>query len=144
MISCRSQPVCRNRLPLAPAGAVAELVLVRRLDTPLEMKASTQSLDDETHAPDQTQSVICGGGWKSPPKQYRLKIKAICGAFLTVAAAAAGISYYPVFGVFGFIPTSVLLISTVLLFRFENPATFLAPQDGDHDIRNRYSQSGTR
>jgi hypothetical protein len=36
------------------------------------------------------------------------------------------------------------LISTVLLFRFENPATFLAPQDGDHDIRNLYSQSGTR
>jgi hypothetical protein len=102
------------------------------------MKASTQSLDDGTHARGQTQSIICGGGWKNPPKQYRLKIKAICGAFLTVAAAAAGISYYPALGAFGLIAMSVLLISTVLLFRFERPATFLGPQDGDHDIRNFY------
>jgi hypothetical protein len=108
------------------------------------MKASTESLDDGTHASGQTQSIICGGGWKNPPKQYRLKIKAICGAFLTVAATAAGISYYPAFGAFGLIPTSVLLISTVLLFRFERPATFLGPQDGDHDIRNLYSWNGTR
>ena len=108
------------------------------------MKTSTESLDDGTHALGQTQSIICGGGWKNPPKQYRLKIKAICGAFLTVAAAAAGISYYPAFGAFGLIPTSVLLISTVLLFRFERPATFLGPQDGDHDIRNLYGWSGTR
>jgi hypothetical protein len=83
-------------------------------------------------------------GWKNPPKQYRLKIKAICGAFLTIAAAAAGINYYPAFGAFGLIPTSVLLISTVLLFRFERPATFLGPQDGDHDIRNLYGWSHTR
>jgi hypothetical protein len=108
------------------------------------MKASTESLDDGTHAPGQTQSIICGGGWKNPPKQYRLKIKAICGAFLTVAAVAAGISYYPSFGAFGLIPAGVLLISTVLLFRFERPATFLGPQDGDHDIRNLYGWSGTR
>src|SRR6266481_7086168 len=107
------------------------------------MKASTESLDDGTQTPGQTQSIICGGGWKNPPKQYRLKIKAICGAFLTVAAAAAGISYYPAFGAFGLIPTSVLLISTVLLFRFERPATFLGPQDGDHDIRNLYSRTGS-
>jgi hypothetical protein len=108
------------------------------------MKASIESLDDGTHVPGQTQSIICGGGWKNPPKQYRLKIKAICGAFLTVAAAAAGISYYSAFGAFGFIPTSVLLISTILLFRFERPATLLGPQDGDHDIRNFYDRSGTR
>jgi hypothetical protein len=108
------------------------------------MKASTESLDDATRAPGQTQSIICAGGWKNPPKQYRLKIKAICSAFLTVAAAAAGISYYPAFGALGFIPTSVLLISTILLFRFERPATFLGPQDGDHDIRNLYGQSSTR
>jgi hypothetical protein len=108
------------------------------------MKTSTESLDDGTPAPGQTQSIICGGGWKNPPKQYRLKIKAICGAFLTVAAAVAGISYYPALGAFGFIPTSVLLISTILLFRFERPATFLGRQDGEHDIRNLYSQSGMR
>jgi hypothetical protein len=123
---------------------VADLILVRRLDAPPEMKVSTESLDDGTHAPDQTQSIICGGGWKNPPKQYRLKIKAICGAFLTVVAAAASISYYPAFGAFGLIPTSGLLISTVVLFRFERPATFLGPQDGDHDIRNLYGWSGTR
>jgi len=108
------------------------------------MKASTESLDDGTHAPGQTQSIICGGGWKNPPKQYHLKIKAICGVFLTIAAAAAGIGYYPAFGAFGFIPTSVLLISTILLFRFERAATFLGPQDGDYDIRNLYGQTGTR
>jgi hypothetical protein len=108
------------------------------------MKATTESLDNGTHVPGQTQSIICGGGWKNPPKQYRLKIKAICGAFLTVAAAAAGISYYPAFGTFGFIPTSVLLILTILLFRFECPATFLGLQDGDYDIRNLYGQSGAR
>src|SRR5260370_35151904 len=99
------------------------------------MKASTESLDDGTHAPGQTQSIICGGGWKNPPKQYHLKIKAICGAFLTIAAAAAAIGYYPAFGAFGFIPTSVLLISTILLFRFERAATFFAPQDAHYDIR---------
>ena len=108
------------------------------------MKVSTESLDDGTPAPGQTQSIICGGGWKNPPKQYGVKIKAICGAFLTVASAAAGISYYASFGAFGFIPTSVLLISTILLFRFERPTTFLGPHDGDHDIRNLYGQSGTR
>lgn len=108
------------------------------------MKTSTESLGDGTHTPGQTQSIICGGGWKNPPKEYHLKIKAICGVFLTVAAAAAGISYYPAFGAFGFIPTSVLLISTILLFRFERPATFVGPQDGDHDIRNLYGQSGKR
>jgi hypothetical protein len=108
------------------------------------MKASTESLDEGTHAPGQTQSIICGGGWKTPPKQYHLKINAICGVFLTIAAAAAGIGYYPVFGAFGFIPTSVLLISTILLFRFERAATSLGPQDGDHDIRNLYGQTGTR
>jgi len=36
------------------------------------------------------------------------------------------------------------LISTIFLFRFERPATFFGPQDGDHDIRNLYSQIGTR
>jgi hypothetical protein len=108
------------------------------------MKASTESLDDGTNGSGQTQSIICGGGWKNPPKQYRLKIRAICGTVLTIAAAAAGISYYPVFGALGFIPTIVLLICTILLFRFERPATFLGPQDGDHDIHNLYGQSGTR
>jgi hypothetical protein len=108
------------------------------------MKTSIESLDDRTQTPGQTHSIICGGGWKNPAKQYHLKIKAICGAFFTVAAAVAGISYYPTFGAFGFIPTGVLLISTILLFRFERPATFLGPQDGDHDIRNLYGQSGTR
>jgi hypothetical protein len=108
------------------------------------MKFSTKSLDDGTQASGQTQSIISGGGWKNPPKQYRLKVRAICGAFLTIAGAAAGIGYYPVFGAFGFIPTSVLLISTILLFRFERPVTFLGVQDGDHDIRNLYGQSGAR
>jgi hypothetical protein len=107
------------------------------------MKASTGSSNDRTGAPGQTQSIICGGGWTNPPKEYHVKIKAICGAFLTVAAAAAGISYYPAFGSLGFIPTGVLLVSTILLFRFEHPATFLGPQDGDHDIRKLYSQSGS-
>ena len=80
------------------------------------MKTSTESLNDGTHVPGQTQSIICGGGWKNPPKEYHLKIKAICAAFLTFAAGAAGIIYYHVFGAVGFIPTSVLLISTILLF----------------------------
>lgn len=108
------------------------------------MKTSTESLNDATQAPGQTQSIICGGGWKNPPKEYHIKIKAICAAFLTVAATAAGITYYDPFGALGFIPTSVLLISTILLFRFERPATFLGPQDADHDIHNLYGQSGTR
>jgi hypothetical protein len=108
------------------------------------MKASTESLDDGTHASGQTQSIICGGGWKNPPKQYHLKIRAICGAVLTLATAGAGISYYPVFGALGFIPTSILLSSTILLFRFQRSTTFLGPQDGDHDIHNLYGQSGTR
>ena len=107
------------------------------------MKASTESLDDGTHAPGQTQSIICGGGWKNPPKQYRLKIRAICGAVLTITAAAAGIGYYPAFEELGFIPTSVLLVFTILLFRFERPTTFLGPQDGEYDIHNLYGQSGT-
>ena len=112
---------------------------------PPEVKASTESLDDGTHAPGQTQSIICGGGWTNPPKQYYVKIKAICSVFLTIAAAAAaGIGYYPAFGAFGFIPTSVLLISTILLFRFERAAEFLGQQDGDYDIRNLYGQTGTR
>ena len=88
------------------------------------MEASTGSSNDRTGAPGQTQSIICG-------------------AFLTVAAAVAGISYYPIFGALGFTLTGVLLISTILLFRLERPATFLGPQDGDHDIRNLYGQSGT-
>src|SRR4029077_12232810 len=107
------------------------------------MKVPTESLDDRTHAAGHTQPIICGGGWKNQPKQYHLKIKAICSAFLTVAAAVAGISCYSVVGAFGFIPTSVLLISTILLFRFERPATFLGPQDGEHDMRNLYGQTGT-
>ena len=107
------------------------------------MKTSTESLNDGTHVPGQTQSIICGGGWKNPPKEYHLKIKAICAAFLTFAAGAAGIIYYHVFGAVGFIPTSVLLISTILLFRLERPAIFFGPQDGEHDIHNLYSQSGT-
>ena len=107
------------------------------------MKTSTESLNDGTHVPGQTQSIICGGGWKNPPKEYHLKIKAICAAFLTFAAGAAGIIYYHVFGAVGFIPTSVLLISTILLFRLERPAIFFGPPDGEHDIHNLYSQSGT-
>jgi hypothetical protein len=108
------------------------------------MKTPTESLNDKTQDADQTHSIICGGGWKAPPKQYHVKIKAICGAFLAIAAAVSGISYYAAFGALGFIPSGVLLISTILLFRFEHSATFLGPQDGDHDIRNLYSQSGWR
>ena len=107
------------------------------------MKAPTESSDDRTGAPGQTQSIISGGGWKNPPKQYHVKIKATCGALLTVAAAVSGISYYAAFGSLGFIPTGVLFVSTIWLFRFEHAATFLGPQDGDHDIRKLYSQSGT-
>jgi len=107
------------------------------------MKTPTDSLNDQTQDTGQTQSIICGGGWKTPPKQYHGKIKAICAAFLTIVAAVSAISYYAAFGALGFIPTGVLLISTILLFRFEHPATFLGPQDGDHDIRNLYSQSGS-
>src|SRR5439155_15334639 len=84
------------------------------------------------------------GGPKTPPGLMPLtEIKAICGAFLTIAAAVSGISYYAAFGALGFIPTGVLLISTILLFRFEHSATFLGPQDGDHDIRNLYSRTGS-
>ena len=107
------------------------------------MKASTESLNDKTQQASRTQSIICGGGWKTPPNQYHVKIKAICGAFLTIAAAVSGISYYATFGALGFVPTAVLLISTILLFRFEHSATFLGPQDGDHDIRNLYSRTGS-
>jgi len=107
------------------------------------MKTPTESLNDKTQDAGQTHSIICGGGWKAPPKQYHVKIKAICGAFLTIAAAVSGISYYAAFGALGFIPSGVLLISTILLFRFEHSATFLGPQDGDHDIRNLYSRTGS-
>ena len=108
------------------------------------MKTPTESLNVKTQDIGQTQSIICGGGWKTPPKQYHVKIKAICGAFLTIAAVVFGVSYYADFGSLGFIPTGVLLVFTILLFRFEHPVIFLGPQDGDHDIRNLYSQSGKR
>ncbi len=108
------------------------------------MRTPIEAPNDKTQDAGQTQSIICGGGWKTPPKQYHLKIKAICGAFLTIAAAVFGITYYGVFGALGFIPTGVLLMTTILLFRFEHSATFLGPQDGDHDIHNLYSQSGRR
>jgi hypothetical protein len=108
------------------------------------MKTPTESLNVKTQDIGQTQSIICGGGWKTPPKQYHVKIKAICGAFLTIAAAVSGISYYTTFGALGFIPAGVLLISTIWLFRFEHSATFHGLQHGDHDIRNLYSQSGKR
>ena len=107
------------------------------------MKTPTESLNDQRRDGGQTQSIICGGGWKAPPKQYHVKIKAICSAFLTIAAAVSGISYYALLGALGFIPTGLLLISTILLFRFEHPAIFFGPQDGDHDIRNLYSHGGS-
>lgn len=107
-----------------------------------EMKTSTESVSETTKDAGQTQSIICGGGWKTPTKQYHVKIKAICGAFLTIVAAVSGIGYYATFGWLGFVPTGVLLIPTTLLFWFERPSTFLGLQDGDHDPRNLYAQSG--
>src|SRR5438876_11049856 len=98
------------------------------------MKTSTESLNDKTQDAGQNQSIICGGGWKTPPKQYHVEIKAICGAFLTIAGAVSGISYYAGFGALGFSSTGVLLISTTLLFWFEYSASFLGPHDGDRDI----------
>ena len=54
------------------------------------MKTPTESTNDKRQNEGQTQSIICGGGWKTPPKEYQVKINAICGAFLTIAAALLG------------------------------------------------------
>jgi hypothetical protein len=84
------------------------------------------------------QSIVCGGGWKTPPKEYHLKIKAIGGALLTVVSIVGGSYYYEAFGVPGFLPAVVLFISSILLSRFERPITFFITQHGAHDIRNLY------
>ena len=105
------------------------------------MKAETNATEANERPPGDAPRIICGGGWKSPPNEYRLKIKALVGALLTVATASAGFHYYPDYGVFGMLPGAVLLIATALLFYFERPTPFLGPQDGDYDIRNLYVRS---
>jgi hypothetical protein len=106
------------------------------------MKAEAKAEDCSESATGKAQRIICGGGWKNPPKEYSLKIKAFIGVFLTIAAAFAGIYYYQDYGLFVFLPSVVLLIATTSLFFFEHPTTFLGPQDGDHDIHNLYGRSG--
>ena len=87
------------------------------------MKTSTESLNDGTHVPGKRSRSFAGAAGRSP-KGISPQDQGDLHRFLMFAAGAAGIIYYHVFGAVGFIPTSVLLISTILLFRLERPAIF--------------------
>src|SRR5687768_4552998 len=87
------------------------------------------------------QSIIYGGGWKSPPTEERLQIKAFASVFLTILAAATGVHFYQDYGPLVFVPSLALFITTVLLFCFERPTTLWGPQDGKYDIRNLHGCS---
>ena len=66
------------------AGKIDELEkshLLASLDPVAPSLHRTPGVDDRTHTGAQTQSIICGGGRKNLPKQYHLKIKAICSGF---------------------------------------------------------------